>query len=86
MKITLTKSEVIEIVTQYMKDNMGINGEVKGDTLDGLYAELAIANAKEVKPEPKEIKKEEEKEVAKEVVKEEPPKKDQPVTIASIFS
>lgn len=81
MKITLTKSEVIEIVTQYMKDNMGINGEVKGDTLDGLYAELAIANAKEVKPEPEEIKKEE-----KEVVKEEPPKKDQPVTIASIFS
>jgi hypothetical protein len=82
MKITLTKSEVIEIVTQYMKNNMGINGEVKGDTLDGLYAELTIANAKEVKPEQEEIKKEEEKEV----VKEEPPKKDQPVTIASIFS
>lgn len=86
MKITLTRSEIIEIVTQYMKDNMGINGEVKGDTLDGLYAELAITNAKEVKPEPEEIKKVEEKEVAKEVVKEEPPKKDQPVTIASIFS
>lgn len=82
MKITLNRSEIIEIVTQYMKDNMGINGEVKGDTLDGLYAELTIANAKEVKPEPEEIKKEEKKEV----VKEEPPKKDQPVTIASIFS
>lgn len=80
MKITLTRSEIIEIVTQYMKDNMGINGEVKGDTLDGLYAELAIGNAKEVKPEP------EEKKEVKEVVKAEPPKKDQPVTIASIFS